>query len=695
MNRQERRAEESRRSKEKRVILQRTDGGPPQDVTVEQAYALATKMYAAGQAVEAEVIYRHLLVVEPDHHDALTNLGAITAMDGRFDLAIALLEKVLQEPAAKNPVTAEAWLNYGVALRGAGRIGEAVEAYGRGLEIDPAMAALHYNLAGIMLGFGELDISLQGFRQAVRLDPADQGLWRGLGNCLAAQINLPDDPALADELAVCLATQGVAAQPLILHACAYLKRQPEFSPLIAAARENRLMIDGDAMQALNARLVAACLIYEVIRDIDLERLFTQARACLLLDAELRNTGAATFLFALAMQCDFNEYVYDEAPQESTAVEALIARLNAADLSALSAAPSGPLARDIAILAAYRPLNSLPLSGALSRHACGNPMAALLARQIHAPQVEENLRGAIKSLSDVSDVAAAQDALTPYPRWCNTGYGSPLSLGMTLVSRFPHLQGRLLRIPNPPRVLIAGCGTGLHAIAYANSIHGARVTAIDPSLNNLAYAKRMAGEFGVRNIEFLQGGMKQLRGAGLKFDFIHAPGQLHQMDDPLEGMRILTDCLNPSGVLSAILYSENARRPIAAAREYVAERAYPSTLAGIRECRNAIMGLPDTHPVKTVTSEGSDFYTLSGCRALLFRSGEHSITCLQRQQMIDDLGLEFLGFESIDPGLRGDYAARFPDDPAMTNLAHWHDYEGLFPDSLSGAGPIWLLKRDGS
>lgn len=697
MNRQERRAEGSRRKKEKRVILERTDGGPPLDVTVDQAFGLAAEIQAKGRLEEAEHIYRRLLAADPGHRDGLTNLGAIAAMSGRFELAIALLEQALQQASPAAPPVTETWLNYGVALRGVGRVGDALQAYGKCLELDPSMAAAHHNLAGLLLGMGELSFSLQSFRKAAHLQPADPALWRGLGNCIAAQTMLPDDPALADEIAVCLSTQGVAAQPLIRRACFYLKRQPVIAALLAGLAGGKLVIDGGVVQALDTRLTAACLIYEVIRDGDLERLFTQVRARLLLDSVLRNQAGASLVFALSMQCFLNEYVYDETHEEAAAVASLITKLSASDLLELAGAPAGPLGREIAILGAYRPLNTVPFADALSRFVSDSPMAALLERQINAPRTEEKLRATITKLTPLSDETSirvqSQYEENPYPRWCNTGNGSPLSVGQTLISRFPHLQGREMRYPETPRVLIAGCGTGLDAIGIATSIHGAQLTAIDLSLASLAYARRMADEFGVNNIEFFQADIMHLRDTGMKFDFIQAFGVLHHMRDPLQGWRILTDCLRPSGLMRIALYSEIARAPVIAARGFIAENSYPPTLAGIRDCRRAIMALPEAHLVKPVMCEGSDFYTTSGCRDLLFHTQEHRFTCLQRKQMIETLGLEFLGFEFLFGQPKARYAERFPDDPDMINLANWHEFELLYPDTFAGTDPMWLRKPD--
>ena len=48
--------------------------------------------------------------------------------------------------------------------------------------------------------------------------------------------------------------------------------------------------------------------------------------------------------------------------------------------------------------------------------------------------------------------------------------------------------------------------------------------------------------------------------------------------------------------------------------------------------------------------------------------------------IAENNLQFLGYD-IGPPIRRDYARRFPNDVAMTDLAQWHRYETENPDSF--------------
>ena len=55
----------------------------------------------------------------------------------------------------------------------------------------------------------------------------------------------------------------------------------------------------------------------------------------------------------------------------------------------------------------------------------------------------------------------------------------------------------------PEILIAGCGTGQHAITTASKYKKSKILALDLSFKSLSYAKRKANELRINNIDFIQ------------------------------------------------------------------------------------------------------------------------------------------------------------------------------------------------
>jgi len=140
-----------------------------------------------------------------------------------------------------------------------------------------------------------------------------------------------------------------------------------------------------------------------------------------------------------------------------------------------------------------------------------------------------------------------------------------------------------------------------------------------------------------------------------------------------------------------LYSEIARRSIVAARQLIAERGYSADPQGMREARAAILALPPEHPARAV-ADSIDFYSLSGCRDLLFHVQEHRYTLSQIDAILADLGLEFLGFEFEFAAPRLEYLREFPHDPAAVSLAHWAQFEARHPDTFAGMYQFWVTPK---
>src|SRR5262249_27563298 len=146
---------------------------------------------------------------------------------------------------------------------------------------------------------------------------------------------------------------------------------------------------------------------------------------------------------------------------------------------------------------------------------------------------------------------------------------------------------------PPKavdILIAGCGSGLSAIELARQANNARVLAIDHNLASLSYGKRIAQDFGLTNLEFVHADIMKCGSLGRQFDFIDVSGVLDHLAVPWEGWRILLGLLRPGGTMQIGVYSDVARRKIAAARALIDERGYQAS--DIRNCREVLVATDD-------------------------------------------------------------------------------------------------------
>jgi SAM-dependent methyltransferase len=433
-----------------------------------------------------------------------------------------------------------------------------------------------------------------------------------------------------------------------------------------------------------------CRVLEMLPlcDAGLERVLVALRRALFdlvaADEELSPDGLAV-LCTIARQCFVNEYVSGAGDEERHRAAALGDRLAAA-----AAQNTDVPAQWIAAAAAYHPIASFPGVERFAERSWPAPVAALLVQQVTEPRTERELRATLEHLTVIEDgvsrAVKQQYEENPYPRWISVGLaGAPVSLDAYL-AKFPDYRplGR-----SPIAVLIAGCGTGHQAIETAQRFADADVLAIDLSEASLAYALRKTRELGLGNLKYAAADILAFDGAGQTFDSIEASGVLHHLADPLAAWRRLLTLLRPGGVMSVGLYSELGRADVVRARALVAERGFAPTPSGIRECRQAMLASDD--PLLAAAFRRADFYSLSGCRDLLFHVEEHRLSLPEIAVFVAEEGLAFLGFDAAT-AVFSKYAARFPEDRAKSDLGCWHQFETENPETFTAMYQFWVQKR---
>jgi SAM-dependent methyltransferase len=466
-----------------------------------------------------------------------------------------------------------------------------------------------------------------------------------------------------------------------------------------------------ALQALEAdTLLHAVLQAAQISDVQTERFLTQCRSALLGLAlhEANNptaSGPSAFCAALAQQCFVNDYVFSTTPEEDLGVERLRTQLTAALDNGSSVPDLWPL-----VLALYAPLGSVPGAQRLLELPGSTAVQAVLRQQIQEPRTEFALRASISAITPIDDSVSVlvqnQYEESPYPRWVQLPrHCVPEPIEATLRRILPGAPLQALPHPEPAdapaSILVAGCGTGQQAIECALRFAQARVLAIDLSLSSLAYAQRKTLEMAQQaapgmdwsRLRYAQADLLQLGTLDQRFDLIESCGVLHHLNDPLQGWRVLLSLLRPGGVMKLGFYSEIARRQVVRVRQWIADQGHTTSLSDIRACRQQLMAMeldakaPENFGMAT---QSSDFFATSTCRDLLFHVQEHRTSLTAIAAFLQDNGLVFLGFET-EPHVVNAYKARFPNDPAATNLAQWQVFENDNPDVFFNMYQFWIQK----
>jgi hypothetical protein len=78
----------------------------------------------------------------------------------------------------------------------------------------------------------------------------------------------------------------------------------------------------------------------------------------------------------------------------------------------------------------------------------------------------------------------------------------------------------------------------------------------------------------------------------------------------------------------------------------------------------------------------DFYSMSGCRDLLFNVMEHRFTIPEIAAFLNDNDLSFLAFEPFDdPTVIEKFHKQFPGAADEANLDQWRRFEADHPETF--------------
>ena len=342
-----------------------------------------------------------------------------------------------------------------------------------------------------------------------------------------------------------------------------------------------------------------------------------------------------FYCALAQQCFINEYVFAldnvEREQSQKIYEQISDALENGGQIALL---------DLIAAACYVPLCGLPKASSLLDRTWPDAVARLLIQQVHEPLEEKSDVDKIPALTIVDDAISLQVRKqyeeNPYPRWITFPSVKSTTVANYLVDTIGLSSAAL---PDSTKdVLIAGCGTGFHSIETAQLFPNSRILAIDISRASLAYARRKTRTAGLQNVEYGQADILELGSIDRRFDLIEAVGVLHHLADPEAGWRVLLSLLRPRGLMFVGLYSALAHKSLAAARGFIAERGYHSTIENIRICRQNLIA-------RDAVPRFRDFWSTSGCRDLLFHVMEQEFVVPQIKKFIDENRFVVLGLRA--------------------------------------------------
>ena len=543
-------------------------------------YHLTEQLKAQGRYLEAENAYRSALNVDSHSLQLWWALGDLYAQTENF----SGVEDCCRRIIAQDPGIAEVWLYYGMALQRQNKLEDAEAALQTALRLNTAFPDAFYHLGIVQQSLGSVDAAIGNYLKALAAMPDKVSvlfnlstLFQGKGSTeeafsyafqalefaphilkcrrhFAGLLNrLSPAEVTGTQLAEILRsfdTPGLDVSVLMKPCMLILGRHPDVSRAIQLAMHDdqkkfkaELLQGGLDMLSGNL-LLHKLLLHTKIPSPEFEKLLCAVRRVALdrVAGEAWSEqadgfgGDSGFMEALACQFFNNDYAAFLSREEQDAVDALGARLN---LDIVQDEPAGDafVAR-LTVYCMYMPLTVLENIAVLMERASDvlrSSLPVLFRRQWVEYQEELALRSDIEALTAINAGVSAQvrqqyeESL--YPRWFSVDLYDPLACSEFLRTVLPNFDAPAF-CDGPVEILVAGCGTGHHAIMLTARIANSHTLAVDLSRASLAYAMRKAHEADVPNIRFAQADILELGALESSFHVIESVGVLHHMREPL-------------------------------------------------------------------------------------------------------------------------------------------------------------------
>ena len=645
-----------------------------------------------GAPEDAKVVYETALQRFADFPAARYALGSTFQQMGDLDQALGNYAQALR----LDPKFADAHYNMGTVLQIQNRLPDAIKSYEAAVQVRPDFVEARQNLSSARMADGDKSGAINTLVQGLFLNPATPRLRASLA-ALLRQVPLEstgeNERALIADLT---ADPNLAPEDLAVTAFNLIKSSAPFGKLASHGNDDKNLLEAEAAAVAEFavdRLALATMARMIIADPEIEAVLGRLRRHFLLSDTEPQDELFTLLCHIAQTAYAGEYVWAQSDAETARIDELQAELEAA----LAQKDFHPASRQTNLLklALYRPINAL--TGWEELVSTGptdwaEAIRPLILDQVADTKLERELAKTLPSIAAIDDETSRRvQALyeeNPYPRW--RAIARPRAISLRAFATLLLMRDQFIDMPTPPKVLVAGCGTGRHPIHTASRFPDAEILAVDLSRASLAYASRMAEEMEIKNITFKQGDLLSLGELGEKFSVIESVGVLHHMADPAVGMQVLADLLEPEGIMRIGLYSRTARKSVLEAQNFVRSGGFPPTAEGIRACRQAITALPEDNPVHSVVSH-LDFYAASPCRDLLMHVQETNYDLPEIGNMLDRLGLQFAAFERDDRRTTL-FSEMFPKG-ITRDLDLWAKFEERYSDAFIGLYDFWCVKKE--
>ena len=137
------------------------------NLTIEKIFKLAIQNHKENNFDVAQNLYNEILKINPNHINALSNLGAIFKQIGKYQKAINCYEKAIEI----NPNNAPIYSNLGIVFAKLKEYQKAINFYEKAIKIDPNLFDAFNNLSMTLFDLGSLKEAKINCERAIKLKP--------------------------------------------------------------------------------------------------------------------------------------------------------------------------------------------------------------------------------------------------------------------------------------------------------------------------------------------------------------------------------------------------------------------------------------------------------------------------------------------------------------------------------------------
>ena len=147
-------------------------------MTIKETFALAFQNHKKNNFKDAEILYKKILKINPNHFESIFLLGSLSLQTKKFDAAIQLFYKAIEI----RPEHANTHYNLGFVFTELGEYQKAIRSCQKAIEIQPNHAEAYYNLGNILKKLKAFQKAEDCYQKTVQIQPRNVKAHNNLGN---------------------------------------------------------------------------------------------------------------------------------------------------------------------------------------------------------------------------------------------------------------------------------------------------------------------------------------------------------------------------------------------------------------------------------------------------------------------------------------------------------------------------------